>query len=444
MTMKKIIFRALLLLGGAMLGSCSEDLETNAFNISEKALQFSVDGGTQTLIIEVKCNCTLSCDADWIDYTPQYVEAGKNKLTITAAENPTLETREATIFLKNKALDIAHTIAVRQEGIAEENGVSANQIIIYTTTGNSQISINESAFDAPLSYHKYDPITRTGTLIFDRAVTKIGDRAFYECSSLTSIKIPDSVTGIGDSAFVRCSRLTSITIPNSVTEIGSGTFSGCSSLTSIAIPNGVTEIRESTFSECSGLTSIKIPDSVTEIGSWGFSGCSSLTSVTIGNSVTEIGESAFAGCSSLTSITIPNSVTEIGILAFYECSSLTSIKIPDSVTEIGGSAFAGCSSLTNITIPNRVTKIGNTAFYNCSSLTSVTIGNGVTEIGNSAFDQCSHLTSVYCKPKTPPTLEGHIYGSSITKIYVPTQSVAAYKAATGWSYYASMIVGYDF
>lgn len=133
------------------------------------------------------------------------------------------------------------------------------------------------------------------------------------------------VTGIGEYAFYDCSSLTSITIPNFVTSIGGAAFAGCSSLTSITIPNSVTNIGGSAFYACKGLTSFTIPSSVTSI---------------------EVGE--FMGCSSLTSVTIPNSVTNIGTFAFYDCPSLTSITIPSSVTSIGGWAFANCAELANV------------------------------------------------------------------------------------------------
>ena len=153
-----------------------------------------------------------------------------------------------------------------------------------------------------------------------KSVTSIGGWAFYDCTSLKSITIPNSVTSIGDDAFSGCTSLTSITIPNSVTSIGNNAFSGCSSLTSITIPDSVTEIGYSAFSGCSSLTSITIPNSVTSIGNNAFSGCSSLTSITVSNSVTSIGYYAFEGCTSLTSITIPNNATSIGYftLGYYD------------------------------------------------------------------------------------------------------------------------------
>ena len=203
------------------------------------------------------------------------------------------------------------------------------------------------------------------------SVTSIGGSAFFGCSSLTSITIPNSVTSIGENAFRQCSSLTSVTIPNSVTSIGSYAFSSCSSLTSVTIPNSVTSIGGSAFYSCSSLTSVTIPNSVTSIESAAFSGCSSLTSVTIPNSVTSIGGSAFYGCSSLVSITIPNSVTSIGNYAFHSCSSLTSVTIPNSVTSIGESAFRQCSSLTSLIIGEGVTTVAKEAFLGCSSLTTV-------------------------------------------------------------------------
>ena len=146
--------------------------------------------------------------------------------------------------------------------------------------------------------------------------------AFKNCSSLTSIEIPDSVTSICDDAFFGCSSLATITIPDSVTNIGRNAFAYCTGLTSITIPNSVTWISGSAFCECSGLTSITIPDGVTTIGDYAFYGCSGLTSITIPNSVTWIGEYAFHDCSKLTNIEIPKAVTSIGVCAFGYCGKL--------------------------------------------------------------------------------------------------------------------------
>ncbi len=254
----------------------------------------------------------------------------------------------------------------------------------------------------------------------DGSVTSIGYRAFYECSSLTSITIPDGVTSIGDSAFSGCTSLTSVVIPDSVTSIGDYAFCGCSSLTSVTIPDSVTWIGDGVFENCAGLTSVTIPDSVTSIGYYAFYECSSLTSVTIPDSVTSIGERAFYECSGLTSVTIPDSVTSIGWSAFSGCSSLTSITIPESVTSIGGEAFSGCTSLTSVTIPDSVTSIGYGTFDGCTSLASVAIPNSVTSIGGSAFSGCTSLTSVVI-PDSVTSIGDYAFSgcASLTSVVIP-------------------------
>ena len=226
------------------------------------------------------------------------------------------------------------------------------------------------------------------------SVTSIGENAFYQCSGLTSITIPNSVTSIGGEAFAYCSGLTSINIPNSVTIIEFRAFYQCSGLTSITIPNSVTSIGHWAFNGCRGLTSIDIPNSVRSIGNMAFAYCSGLTSINIPNSVTSIGESAFSGCSGLTSITIPSSITSIDEQTFENCTGLTSINIPNSVTSIGGGVFLGCSGLTSINIPNSVTSVGESAFAYCSGLIAITIPSSVTKIENGTFNNCTSLTSV--------------------------------------------------
>ena len=267
------------------------------------------------------------------------------------------------------------------------------------------------------------------------AVSSIGNNAFYSCTGLTSVMIPNVVTSISSNAFYGCTGLTSITIPNAVTSIGESAFHGCSGLTSVTIPNAVTSIGLSAFRSCIALTTVTISNSVTSISNYTFSNCAALTSVTIPNSVTSIGNNAFAGCAALTSVTIPNSVTSIGNTTFDSCTGLTSITIPNAVTVIGAFAFYGCSGLTSVTLSNSLTSIGNATFAFCSGLTSVTIPNSVTSIGSQAYYGCTGLTSVTVNWTTPLAINETVFqGVTLSNVTlnVPAGTVATYQAAPVW------------
>ena len=329
-------------------------------------------------------------------------------------------------------------------------------VIPSEINGTSVMSIGNNAF--------WDCSSLT-SIKLPNSVKSIGKQAFYNCTSLTSITLPNSVKSIGDYAFDGCSSLTSINIPNSVTSLGDGAFTGCMSLTSInvasgnstyssdngvlfdknkriiiqypagkrdasyVIPNSVKSVGGDAFYLCESLKKITLPNSVTSIGDGAFSGCSGLTSINIPNSVKSIGDGAFIACSGLTSINIPNSVKSIGDGAFGYCTSLKSITLPNSVKSIGGAAFEGCKSLTSINIPNSVTSIVDYAFNGCSGLTSINIPNGVTSIAYEAFSGCSSLTSIEIPNRVTSIGGGAFWGcTSLESITLPNSvtSIGAY------------------
>jgi len=186
---------------------------------------------------------------------------------------------------------------------------------------------------------------------------------------------------------------------------------------------------------------------VSSIDSFAFFNCSNLRNITIPSGIISIGNSAFLNCTSLSDIIIPDSVTSIGSDAFSGCSELMSINIPSNLKSISTYVFENCCSLTSIIIPEGVTSIGHDAFHICTSLTNVIIPSTVTNIGYQAFSSCISLTNVTINAEFPPNLDFWAFnydsGDYDTlpnlKIYVPSESIDAYKTTDGWSDYADKI-----
>ena len=272
------------------------------------------------------------------------------------------------------------------------NIVSGNAVLVQPGTGSSYNNYVTGNVVIPSS------VTFNGDTYY---VTRIDDKAFYLCSGLTSITIPNSVTSIGSTVFMGCMGLTTVNFnATNCTSMGSSSspvFFSCTNFSTLNIGSNVTTIPSYAFYGCRGLTSVTIPDLVTSIGIAAFCECTGLTSVTLGNSLTNIANGAFFGCSSLTSVTIPATVTSIGSSAFNGCS-LTSVNFnANNCTSMGSSdypVFNNCENIATVNIASNVTRIPAYAFKNCRGLTSVTIPDSVTSIGDLAFANCSGLTSV--------------------------------------------------
>ena len=297
-------------------------------------------------------------------------------------------------------------------------------------------------------------------------VTRIDFSAFYECSEITSVVLPNTLTFIGQRAFLSCHGITGeIVIPDSVTIIGTNAFFYCNNITSVVFGNNLSEIRSYSFAQCYSLEHISnFPESLTKLDDGAFDRCGNLCdSVVIPPLVTTIGERAFAGCH-IPSVVISEGVTTIergafcscpigalhipstlvsispennayGEGAFHNCTRLQSITvdeanpiydsrgncnalietttntllkgckntvIPDDIAIIGLNAFLSINELNTITIPNSVERLETSAFAGCNSLTTITLPSNISYIGIGALNCCG-LTSIVSKSSTPPT-----------------------------------------
>ena len=256
-----------------------------------------------------------------------------------------------------------------------------------------------------------------------KVISQNQNSPFYSSYPTGNLIIPSSVTYNGRTF--------------SVTALANSAFFGCSGLTTVTIPNSVTSIGSDAFYNCSGLVSVYYTGTIAE---W--------CGITFGNSWANpltIAHNLYIDNNLVTDLVIPNTVTEIKDNAFYNASCFASVTIPNSVTSIGRWAFRGCIGLPSVTIPNSITSIDFGAFQDCSGMTSVTIGSGVTSIGYSAFYDCSGLTDIYANPTTPPTIETNstppssyltgfpTFNNYTATLWAPCESAVAYMQADGWS-----------
>ena len=286
-----------------------------------------------------------------------------------------------------------------------------------------------------------------GSVTVDGTTYKVNSifyAAFRNCTSLTSVVIPDGINRIPNEAFTGCTNLRRVSLSDSVAFVGNDAFSGCRCFTdtidgviymndiligldpnnheafnksdftvregtriiaghafvtnnvlnSITIPEGVVTIGDWAFNACYSLRRVVLPESLKNIDSYAFRLCRELESIIIPSGVSYIGENAFEDCGKIKTLSIPYGVTSIDNFAFTNNASLTQVIIPKSVRKIGWRAFEQCVNLKSVIIPEGVTSIGSWCFNGCSSLESIVIPSSVTEIGEDAFFNCINLRNV--------------------------------------------------
>ncbi len=273
-------------------------------SIDTESLNFTCDGGTQEIAISANFEYEWTEDTNWLSV--KKIEKG---LAITAEALDTATTRSACITISNEQYGVSRVVPVSQDAATMESGR-----VIYYTSSDGRVVTPTGYFNANIVSNTYK--NGQGVIIFNGIVTSIEDYAFYDCTSLTSVTIPDSVT-----------------------SIGSGAFEDCTSLTSVTIGNGVTSIGEYAFYDCSSLTSVHISD----LSAW----CQINFASSVANPL-YYAHNLYLNRTLVEDLVIPNSVILIGNYAFSGCTSLTSVTIPDSVFSIGNGAFSDCTSLTSV------------------------------------------------------------------------------------------------
>ena len=376
----------------------------------------------------------------------------------------TIESGQTLYFLKGYygPQDVMVTYPCYHDTIIYNSSGASTQITTYYYGHNepsgdlvipSTIIHNDTTYTiTTIGYNAFWKCTNITSLTLPNTLNSIIQGAFAGCTGITGeIVIPNSVTHLGTDAFRSCTSLNSVVFSNALTEIGWAAFKGCTSLEHISpLPESLTRIYNKAFEDCSNLSgTIVIPSQITQIDENVFAYCN-ISSVVIPESVERIKRMAFASCP-LDSIFIPSSVTSISVTdsygsgAFLGCTHLQSIIvdeansvydsrdncnalietatntlilgckntiIPNTVNNIGNSAFAGCTELDTITIPNSVSYLGIGAFDGCNSLSTITLPSSVSYISDGAL-ACSGLTSITCKSSNPPTaFSGYDYANS--------------------------------
>lgn len=339
------------------------------------------------------------------------------------------------------------------------------------------------------------------SITLPNSIAEIKSFAFENCWGLTTMTIPDNTTVIEPGAFSSCGNLqefkgncvtedgrclvldnvllafapagiTSYTTPSGVRTIAAKCFSSSHDLTEIVISEGVEIIGIYAFSSCTNLSTIILPESILHIRAYAFDYCYSLADITLPSNLQSIENWAFVNCANLTQITIPDSVQEFGqgILAgcysleYIDCQyatedgrsliingclfaiapkDLSSYTVPEEATHIGSGVLCGLEF--PVLLHDNISVIGDNAFERCS-FSTITLPANLEYLGYAAFLYCSNLTDIYCKATTPPSMGGWLFGyeTQNRNIYVPLESLEAYKTADGWREFASCIIGYDY
>ena len=346
----------------------------------------------------------------------------------TAQVQETTDTPEIAVQAETDASNFNFDASTGTITSLNQNCTLSDIVIPKQIGGVDVTTIGDSAFS------EFTTIT---SISFEdgNKVTKIGNNAFKNMPSLSSIVLPSGVTSIGTSAF-ESTGIRNIVIPNGVTSIPDSCFSYASKLTSVTFGDKVTSIGTSAFAS-TGISSIVIPNGVTSMPDSCFSYATKLTSVTLGDKVTSIGGSAFYN-TALTDIKLPDTLKTIGRYAFSN-TKLSTITIPDSVIDMGSGVFSSCRNLKSVKLSKNLKTLENYMFSNCSSLESLELPDGLKSIGSSILRQVFLIHEITI-PSSVNTIDSSAFsGTSLEKINIPSKTSGSISGAPWGSEKAAVI-----
>ncbi len=371
----------------------------------------------------------------WLVVPPVTFEKGFT-ITITDVNGGimTKSTSKEQVIVRNEVKSMAaFEPSFEGEGEDPQPETPANNEIWYTSTDGAVVTpYNSDVFGATITSNTYE--NGKGVITFDGQVTAIGVEAFYNCSNLTSVIVPEGVTTIGLDAFSGCTSMQLLTLPQSVTKMGdeydAGVFRNCTGklIINCNIPDSYYDTSEDEYNifYSADFTEIVVGDNVTTLGKNAFRTCGKLEALTLGRNISQYGSYILQGCTNLSKIygdyaSADNRCWIVnGVLQLFAQKDVTTYNVPENVTSIGSYVFSSCSSLQSITMPK-----------------------GLSSICLYAVRDCSSLQSIYVQSEVPPTYANNAFSNvEAAQIYIPYASAEAYNVANGWK--DLVLIAYDY
>ena len=271
-------------------------------------------------------------------------------------------------------------------------------------------------------------------IVMPLSLQSISEYAFYECPALCSVTFGPKLEVIGSNAFRRSPNLKDLVLPSSLRTIEEQAFRGCHSFKEVILPEGLITMGEYAFCACSSLEKVSFPSTLKTIPSYSFQSCL-LSNIHFSEGLTSIGYAAFK----------PKTGTETscdGISRRYYNNTLEHIKFPSTLLRIEGEAFSQNKALVNIDFNEGLCRIDADAFSRCEALSEITLPSSLVLIYNTPFSYCYNLNKVTCLALEPPYMSKQLFydvNMEGRELYAPALSVNAYKMATGWDQFPTIL-----